>query len=57
MVAYISPTKDGNSKIEFVNEYGFTQDTYEVEAVHVELKHENIEPVNRKFLRAGGFIH
>lgn len=57
MVAYISPTKDGNSKIELVNEYGTTQDVIEVTAVHVELNHENIEPVNRKFIRAGGFIN
>jgi hypothetical protein len=56
MVAYVSATENGKSKIEFVNIYGITLVTIEVDAIHVETKQENIEPVNRKFKRAGRFV-
>lgn len=63
MKAFISAMKDGNSKIELVDEFGFTQDIIEVTEIHTEIDKENIEPVNRAFLpvqhkqiRAGIFI-
>ena len=58
MKAFISALKDGKSKIELIDDSGFHLDTIEVDAIHVELNRENIEPVARAhkpFLKAGRF--
>ena len=57
MKAYISAYKD-KSRIELVDDKGFHLDTIEVDDIHVEIKRDNIEPLNRAHkptLRAGRF--
>ena len=59
MKAFISSISDGNSRIEFVDEYGNRIDIYEVSKIHVEMNMYNIEPLHRQYkpqyLRAGRF--
>ena len=60
MKAFISSSiSDGNSRIEFVDEYGNRIDIYEVSEIHVEVKRENIEPLHRahkpQLLKTGRF--
>ena len=42
MKAFISSISDGNSRIEFVDEYGNRIDIYEVSEIHVEMNMYNI---------------
>jgi hypothetical protein len=60
MIAYIGPTQDGKTRIEFVDELGIHQDTVEVDAIHIETQQENTEIINRAFkgrTLAGGCFH
>ena len=57
MKAFIS-AYNGKSRIELVDDKGFHLDTIEVDDIHVEIKRDNIEPLNRAHkptLRAGRF--
>lgn len=62
MKAFISVLPDGNSRIEFINEFGVLLDIYMVSEIHVETAQDNIEPVHRKankqrkYLRTGYFV-
>lgn len=52
--------KDGKSRIELVDDFGCHIDTIEVEAIHVEINRDNVEPLNRQFnkpqmLKSGRF--
>ena len=60
MKAFISALKDGKSRIELVDDFGCHIDTIEVEAIHVEINRDNVEPLNRQFnkpqmLKSGRF--